>query len=533
MQARKAGLSFLLVIVLILNSVAVSLAVDSSLPEVRSLLEAGYVDPVPDEVLNAATVEQMLERLGDPHTMYFSAQEYQNFINSMDNRFSGIGIHIDIVPEGVLILSVIGGSPAESAGLKAGDIIVQGAGRSLAGLAAEEAVSILRGPEGSQVDLLVKRGTATLQYTVTRKNIEEPTVQGELVEGHIGYIELNSFGSTTAADFGTVVNYLRAQNADSWIVDVRDNPGGYLSAAIDLAGYLIGRETVVNIKYRNNESETYQATDHGLTLNQPVFFLTNENSASASEILSAAVKDHQKAVLIGTGTYGKGTVQSMFPLSDGGVLKMTVARFYSPLGKEINHVGVAPDLNLKSAVNAKEVAELLITSMSNSDGFLRYTLGTKTYNISLAQVRSEKYWQAWGSVLDSLENPGLLQIGGAQGWSTVAAHELEARWPLYYPGYHELNALTDIPLDKKFTVHFRGHINWKTVNTESIELIESTSGQRVPVEFEPLGDGDVKVVPTESLQPGVSYLLVIHPEIEDLNGVKMQEGALAVANTAK
>ncbi|WP_206811051.1 S41 family peptidase [Paradesulfitobacterium ferrireducens] len=519
-RASQVFLGVLIIIVWLLSPANMALAADSTLSEVRSLLESGYVDPVSHDVLTASTVEQMLDRLGDPHTMYFNAQEYQDFINSMDNRFSGIGIHIEIVPAGVQVLGVISGSPAEAAGMKAGDIIVQAAGQNLAGLAAEEAVSILRGPEGSQVDLQVKRGNETVKFTVTRQNIEEPTVKGELLNNHIGYIELNSFGSTTAADFGQVVNQLRAQQADRWIIDVRNNPGGYLNSAIDLAGYFIGKQTVVNIKYRDNQSETYQAVDHGFTLNQPVFFLTNENSASASEILSAAVKDHGQAVLVGTRTYGKGTVQSMFPLSNGGVLKMTVARFYSPLGYEINKVGVAPDLQLKTADHAKEAAELLLTASSSaagSDEYTTFTLGAKTYNISLARARSEKYWQAWGSMSDSL----------------IDAQEQAERWQAYYPGYQGLNRLTGIPLDKKFTVHFRGQINWEKVNSDKVELIDSADGRRVPISLEPLGDSDLKIVPQEALEPGASYWLVIHPEIEDIHGVKMQKGALAVAETVK
>lgn len=489
---------FVLILILILSTSTTVLASDVEvLPEIRSLLQNQYVDPVSDDVLNAPTVDETLKRLGDPHTMYFSPEQYQGFLGSIDMRFYGIGIHIDMVPEGVKVVSVISGSPAEEVGLKTGDLIVRAAGQSLAGLSSDEAVNLLRGFDGSSVQISVKQGTETKDLSVTRRAIKELTVTGDVLDGHIGYLDLNSFGTDTPTEFETAVNRLRSQNVNGWIVDLRDNGGGYLSSAIDLASYFIGSDVVVRIKDRTGTVTQYKAQDHGFTLSQPVIFLTNENSASASEILTAAVKDHQKAILVGTTTYGKGTVQSMFTLSDGGVLKMTVDRFYSPLGHEINKVGVNPDVDIRQA-DSLRAAELMLSGETEA----------------LAKARTSDYWEAWGELANS-----------------VPADKQLERYSLYYPNYRKVSELSAIPLDKKFTVHFAGAIDRQSVNSTSLELINSETGERTLSTFVPIGLSDVQVIPKVALTPNTTYWLVIHPLVHDVNGRAMSEGAVAVAHT--
>ena len=500
-KKRAAGhiiLSIMLVFILILNaSTTVMASGDDVLPEIRALLQNQYVDPVSADVLNAPTVDETLKRLGDPHTKYFSNEQYQNFLGSIDMRFSGIGINIEMVPEGVKVVSVITGSPAEEVGLKSGDVMIRAAGQSLVGLSLEEAVILIRGIEGSAVQISVKRGTETWTVSVTRRAIHVPTVSGDVLSGHIGYLDLNSFGSDTPAEFKTAVNLLKNQNVDAWIVDLRDNGGGFLSSAIDLAGYFIGPEVAVQIKDRTGTFYSYKAPDPGMTLGQPVIFLTNENSASASEILTAAVKDYQKAIIVGTTTYGKGTVQSMFPLTNGGVLKMTVDRFYSPLGHEINKVGVNPDVEIQQA-DSLRAAELMLEDST----------------VALAKGRTPDYWAAWEEVLN-----------------TVAENETSEPYSLYYPGYQKVSELSEIPLDKKFTIHFAGVIDWQSVTDTSIELINSNTGERTLSTFEPLGLSDVRVIPKAALSSNTTYWLIIHPLVHDVSGRALKEGALAVAHT--
>ncbi|MEN6460361.1 MAG: S41 family peptidase, partial [Syntrophomonas sp.] len=274
---------------------------------------------------------------------YFTAQEYQEFINSLDQEFTGVGIYIDIVADGVKVVSVIKTSPAEAAGIKSGDLIITAGEQNLAGLAGEEAASILRGPIGSVVELTVKRGDNKISARITRQKIDVPTVTGEIIKGHTGYIDIDTFGINTGAEFGNVLDDLQKQGADNWIVDLRDNPGGFLNSAYQVAGYFIGNQTVIKTKARNVWTDV-PAVKHEKIIDKPVILLINENSASSSEVVAAAVKDYNKGVLVGTTTYGKGTVQKLFKLSNGDFLKLTVDRFYSPNKHEINHVGVSPDL---------------------------------------------------------------------------------------------------------------------------------------------------------------------------------------------
>lgn len=497
---RHVLLNFILVFIFILSTSATVLASgDNVLPEIRSLIKNQYVDQVSADVLNAPTVEETLKRLGDPHSVYFTPEEYQNFLGNIDMRFYGIGVYMDMVPEGVKVVSVVSGSPAEEVGLKAGDVIIRAAGQSLAGLSSEEVVSLLRGPEGSIVRISVKQGTETKDLSITRRAITEPTVTGDILGGHIGYLDLNSFGSDTPTEFETAVNRLRNQKVDSWIVDLRDNGGGYLSSAIDLAGYFIGPDVTVQTKDRTGTVEQYKAVDHGFTLSQPVIFLTNENSASASEVLTAAVKDHRKATIVGTTTYGKGTVQSMFPLSNGGVLKMTVDHFYSPLGHEIDNIGVSPDVTIQQADSLK-AAELMLAD----------------YPVALAKGRTTDYWAAWGEL---------------QKASSASAAQDSEDYPYYYPGYRKVSELSGISLDKKFTVHFSGVVDWRSVNNTGIELINSETGERTLSTFKPLDQSNVQIIPQATLAPNTTYWLVIHPTIRDSSGRTLQGGALAMVHT--
>jgi carboxyl-terminal processing protease len=538
-RAWKAFTATTLALILSISSPV--LALGSPLTEVRDLIGSGYVDPVGDSVINSPSIEEMLEKLGDPHTAYFTAQEYQDFLNSMDMTFSGIGVYIDIVPEGVRITSVMPGSPAGEIGIQAADILIEAGGQSLAGLSQETAAGLLRGPEGSTVEITLLRGEERLKLTVARRAIEVPTVTGEVVNGHTGYVAIASFGATTPAGFARSVEELRGKGVDSWIIDLRDNPGGYLSSALSLAGFFIGDQTAVQTKDRTLNMTAYPGVKQDFTLTEPVMFLTNEYSASASEILTAVVKDYQKATILGNRTYGKGSVQSMFPLSDGSVLKMTVAKFFSPLGNEINTVGISPDIQIVQA-DPQRLAELLLEgskdgesvsaeSSSLNDGKVELLAGGKPWKISLAKARSLEYWPAYNELLRATYAHGDLRLGSGSGWTAFTEEDWTKVWPMFYPSYRGLNELTEIPLNKKFTVRFTAPIAWESVTSESLELIESESGVRVPLEFEPINERDVLVIPQELLESGKTYWLLTHQGIQGVDGTALREGALAVAHT--
>ncbi|SHN88100.1 S41 family peptidase [Desulfitobacterium chlororespirans] len=522
---------------LILTVSAPAAALGSPVDDVRSLLESQYVDPVDPWVLSAASVEEMLKRLDDPHTVFFTQKEYQNFLNSMDLSFSGIGVYIELEPRGLEIVGIIPGSPAEEAKLKTGDIIAQVGGQSLAGLSQDAATALIKGPEGTTIDIVVLRGEERLSLKVARRAVEVPTVSGEMLNEDIGYVAIESFGETTEDLFEQVVKELDKQGADAWVMDLRNNPGGYLDSALSLAGYFIGEQTALQTKDRSQKFEPYQAEKQEFVIDEPVVFLTNENSASASEILTAVVKDYQKAVVVGANTYGKGSVQSLWQLTDGDVLKITVAKFYSPYGKEINGVGISPDVEILEN-DPLEMAVLMLEGSIQEKGdgqevtdLVQFTAGGKDWNLSLEQARDPEYWSAYRELIENNSFPGGFSWRHNSDWAAVSQSEQDAVWPLFYPGYHGMSELKDLAVDKTFTVRFTAPIDFKSVTENSFELIESESGKRMPVTFEQVDERSVKVIPKSLLEPEKTYWLLTHQGIAAKDGSILKEGALTVGTT--
>lgn len=522
---------------LILTVSAPAAALGSPVDDVRSLLESQYVDPVDPWVLGASSVEEMLKRLDDPHTVFFTQKEYQNFLNSMDLSFSGIGVYIELEPRGLEIVGIIPGSPAEEAKLKTGDIIAQVGGQSLAGLSQDAATTLIKGPEGTTIDIVVLRGEERLSLKVARRAVEVPTVSGEMLNEDIGYVAIESFGETTEELFEQVIKELDKQGADGWVMDLRNNPGGYLDSALSLAGYFIGEQTALQTKDRSQKFEPYQAEKQEFIIAEPVIFLTNENSASASEILTAVVKDYQKAAVVGANTYGKGSVQSLWQLTDGDVLKITVAKFYSPYGKEINGVGISPDVEILEN-DPLEMAVLMLAGsiQGNGDGqevadLVQFTAGGKDWNISLEEARDPEYWSAYRELIQNNSFPGGFSWRHNSDWAAISQSEQDALWPLFYPGYHGMSELKDLAVDKTFTVRFTAPIDFKSVTENSFELIESESGKRMPVTFEQVDERSVKVIPQGLLEPEKTYWLLTHQGIAAKDGSILKEGALTVGTT--
>ena len=349
-----------LMVLLLLFVCAPAVSAQNQVDEVRDLVAEYYVDVPPAAFMQAGSVDEMLNILGDPHTMYFTGEEYQAFQESFDQRFFGIGIYMEIVPQGVKVLSAIKGAPAEKAGLKNGDIITRAGGYDLKGLDEEESMARLRGPEGSKVKLTIQRGVQTFQVVVTRKEVDVPTVTGEAVNGgKTGYIAIDSFGQNTDEELGAEVKSLQAAGVKNWIIDLRGNPGGYLDTAFEMAGYFIGEKPVITVKERDY-SQVGTGVKQEFMITGPVVVLVDENSASASEVLTGALQDYHRAVVLGRNTYGKGTVQEIFPLSGGDVLKLTIARFYSPNGGVIDRKGITPDLVIDPQSDGLQAAEDLL-----------------------------------------------------------------------------------------------------------------------------------------------------------------------------
>jgi carboxyl-terminal processing protease len=530
LKLLRQTIAVLVMVLLLLAGLPGRAQAADDISEVRTLLETSYVDPVPADVLQAPTIDQMLSRLGDPYTVYFTPSEYQEFQDSLENQFSGLGIHITMVPQGVMAVSVIPGTPAEKAGLQQGDIITRADQFPLSGVSESQAELLLRGPAGTTVNLTVLRGSTLMFFKVTRQVLTQPEVSSELLEGHIGYLQINVFGTDTDQIFGKMAANLQKQGADAWIIDLRDNPGGYLNTAVRLAGYFIPNKVAVQVHDRSGNVTDLLAPAQSFQIQGPVAVLTNQNSASAAEILSAALKDQGAATLIGSKTFGKGSVQGLFNLPDGSVLKMTIDHFYSPLGEKINHVGVNPNIEIDPDY-AKEAAALLLAGQqTKNEECIRIYYDGQIFTVPLKQALEKANWTAWQDIVNSMAGKAQFQDYDADGGRLVSEEKVAELFPLSYPGYLNMGTINNPPLNGQLTLEFAEPISDKATNAD-VQLIDAASGVQTPLVIQPAGIKGIRIIPRVSLQSGQTYWLVVNPSLLEHSGHSSGAGAVVVIHT--
>lgn len=508
--------SVLFCLVLFISSFSfnVQAAGSSLLNEARSIIKDNYVSTVPDSVLNASTIENMVKGLNDPYSQYFSKQQGEDFVNAIDNKMCGIGIYMEMVQEGVKVTEVIETSPAENIGILKEDIIVSADGQSLTGLDAAKAASYIKGEAGTSVTLKVKRGDSFLNFSVRRREISIPTVTGKMLNDHTAYIDITSFGEDTADLFTQKLQELRMKNPDNYIVDLRNNGGGYMITALDIAGNFIGENPAITIEDRDGQKTRYLAENKGSTIDKPIIFLINQYSASASEILAAAVKDYKKAVFIGTTTYGKGVAQQMFPLSDGSTLKLTVEKFYSPMGNIIQRVGISPDFEVKEEkdVDSLAVAELFSGKCRNNvdkRGFIKVNIGGIDYEIDLNLAKDENHWAAFKYIISKASQDNVY-VGTEKGWVKATPDYFNNIYKFLYGKYKSLDTLKDVPENKVFTIIFNKSVNTDTIKDNTgIEIINAETGERAAFDVKKVDDKKISLTPKENLIKGQTYYIKV------------------------
>ncbi|UFJ43121.1 S41 family peptidase [Brevibacillus humidisoli] len=302
--------------------------------------------------LHQWAITGMVDTLGDPHTMFFTADELRQFRDDLENETVGFGFRFQVEDQYLLIKQVIPDSPAEAAGIEAGDYLLAVDGAKTAGSNLEEAINHLRGEEGSLAVLTVYRPKEkrSLELTVARAYLIMPEVWGARFAGDIGYINIATFGSDAGYQFrDELARISAAASLKGLIIDLRDNGGGFLSSARDVASLLMEEGLLMHTVNRNGvEIETW--VRNGRPISYPVRILVNQGTASASELLAGALRDHQIAKLVGTVTFGKGSAQQIIPLNDGDALKITLEEYYTPNRTVINHVGLQPDITVEDDV---------------------------------------------------------------------------------------------------------------------------------------------------------------------------------------
>ena len=351
-----AGLSLLLVLAMAGVAVAED-TTDGLFQQIRTvynLIQAVHKDGADAQKFVNGAIKGGIEALGDPYTQYFPGKEYQDFLDSLNGTFSGIGAYLDIEGDYVIISQPIKGSPAEKAGLLLGDRILEANGTSLLKATTEKAVSLIRGPEGTTVTLKIERPSEnrTFTVTITRAQINIPEVESKMLDGQIGYIQIATFGESAATDFYKAVDSLKAQGAKGLVLDLRGNGGGYLDAAVSIASAFIPKGQPV--VWEVTKSGKTSLNSAGTLINLPVSVLVDKGSASASEILAGAIQDYGAGPLVGTQSFGKGTVQQIWNLANGDGIKITIAEYLTPKERHVHGIGLTPDYALENPVPPSE-----------------------------------------------------------------------------------------------------------------------------------------------------------------------------------
>jgi len=307
-----------------------------------------YTEPLDYDAMVQGATAGMVETLGDEHTAWLDPQTAKLMSEDLSGTFEGIGATVDMVDGRLIIVRALAGSPAERAGLRAGDVIVAVDGKPLGKTTLIEAIMLIRGPAGSTVRLQVQRPTESgfeeFELEVKREKITLPTVESELLVGSIGHIRLTEFNSLATGEVQKALRELNRQGMKGLILDLRDNPGGYLDTAVEIADEFLEEGLIVTERDREGEGDDYSARRGGLATDIPLVVLVNNASASASEIVAGAIQDQKRGTLIGEQTFGKGSVQMTFTLSDGSSLHVTVARWFTPSGRLIDGEGLMPDI---------------------------------------------------------------------------------------------------------------------------------------------------------------------------------------------
>ena len=320
--------------------------ISNKLQKYRELIDKYYLGDIDDKQLEEGAIKGYIEGLGDPYTEYISKEDMEDYLDDTMGNFVGIGIYMikNTQYDRIQVLSTIKGSPAEKAGIQAGDFILKVDDVEYKADDMTNASNNIKGEEGTKVTVELLRGTEIVKYEITREKVKVNQVEGKVISNDIGYIEFTSFDESTADDFKAKFEELNKQGIKSLIIDLRNNGGGIVDQALEIADFVSDKDSVLLYEVDKNNKETVKKSKAEPIINMPIIILTNENTASASEILAGALKDLGKAKIVGTTTYGKGVIQQILSLSDGSGLKITIEEYQTPNRNKIHKIGIEPDV---------------------------------------------------------------------------------------------------------------------------------------------------------------------------------------------
>ena len=338
--------------------------------EVLDKVKKEYVDEINESDVMDAAINGVLQYL-DPYSVYMNPELFESMQTDTKGEFGGLGIEVSMEAGVVKVISPIDDTPASKAGIKAGDYIIKINDVQVQGKTLMEAVKLMRGPINSSIDLTIRRRgeKKIINKTIIRKMIQVKSVEAKIIKNNIGYLRLKSFNSNSSKQLvEKIKNFEKSKKLTGYILDLRNNPGGLLTQAINVTDFFLNDGEIVSTKGRKaSENRRFFAKKGDKVKGKPLIILINNGSASASEIVAGALKDHKRAILLGENTYGKGSVQSIIPLSDGGGMRLTISKYYLPSGQSISEIGVSPDILVE-----EESEDFKINSVS--DNQLNYAI---------------------------------------------------------------------------------------------------------------------------------------------------------------
>ena len=333
--------------------------ISETLETFRKQVDKYYIGEIDEKKLLDSTLKGYIEGLDDEYSEYMTAEEWEEYQADALGNYVGIGIYMSMDKnDNVVVVSPIKGTPAEEAGLKSGDIIVGVNDESVIGKNSSDVSNLVKGEEGTKVKITILRNEEYLEFEIERKAIKVYHVESELLENNIGYIQLITFDEGCSEELKKSYMDLKAKGAKKIILDLRDNTGGLVDEALKIADYIIEKDKKLLVTVDSQDNKQYDYAKEEPIINEQIVVLTNEYSASASEILVGALKDNGKATTVGTKTYGKGVIQSVFFLKDNSVLKLTIQEYYTPNETKINKVGIQPDHNIEDNEETEEDEQL-------------------------------------------------------------------------------------------------------------------------------------------------------------------------------
>lgn len=414
--------------------------------QVRELLNATYIDPIPEEILQLPTIDEITNAIGDPFTYYMSPQEQSDFTSSLnDTSIVGIGTMIEKLTEGLKVILFSEKSPAQEAGMEVGDLVVWADGVSIDDVESpDDLASFVVGEEGTTVDIGFYRDGVYMELSIIRRGVTFPTAYGELLDGRIGWLTVETFGENTGEYFYNFIKDVERETSH-WVVDLRGNPGGYGRATVMALGYAFGTKNMAYLLDKNGKAEIWNPLtlvgSDGDLIDEPVIVVVDNQSASGAELFAGAVRDYQVGLVVGERTYGKGLSQQIYLDEDGASLKVTTQRYYSPNKLTPDRTGILPDL-VVDGVWAGHVAHLLSGEPSKDAWMIR--LGDLVWYVDKALATSEDYGPATAQLLGAIGPETVMYLDG----NVVTAQDVSSAWGIEYQNPY-FSDVTESPYEKE------------------------------------------------------------------------------------